>query len=556
MPRVARFKIAALGELFRQLMYAPLVARRRQMEAAEQLVAQIDPQQVYPEEFIIFRITGYRPDLPDEPVGLVGEALVADLVTLIQRLSQGLDLSSLNDDRTPVMLDDLARRLNISAKTLQRYRKQGLVCHYVVFGDGTQRLACFEDSLQRFARRHRGKIAHASEFSRVGETVVRSIIHDARDLRRTPGMSLNAVAKQLARKYGRAHETLRSILHRHDRRGDEPIFTEMGPLTDRDIRLIHRAAERGVSWGVLCRRFFKTRPTIDRAVNRRRRELLGALDLKYILPTSMPSADGDDAESVILSSPAVTSGLADLPPHHDALAFIEAIHQADTPPKNIEQALVGGYNLLKRRARVAIEALSEYPASNVLDQIETDLRWATLLKRRLVVIGLPAAVGCIEQALHRSLEHQPSEEILTLFRLAFAVIGGAVETIDPSRGRRLGRRCGYAMNRALAARQHRPAVGRAATRHQPGSVILADPFGSLNPWQRWLALRSDLQPLVVRLDAPLQRMITLRYGLSGFQPRTLAELAGQLRLNRNALARTMRSAHRQLRSLAANIPDR
>ncbi|MCZ6446325.1 MAG: hypothetical protein O6758_09085, partial [Planctomycetota bacterium] len=142
MPRVARFKIAALGELFRQLMYAPLVARRRQMEAAEQLVAQIDPQQVYPEEFIIFRITGYRPDLPDEPVGLVGEALVADLVTLIQRLSQGLDLSSLNDDRTPVMLDDLARRLNVSAKTLQRYRKQGLVCHYVVFGDGTQRLAC------------------------------------------------------------------------------------------------------------------------------------------------------------------------------------------------------------------------------------------------------------------------------------------------------------------------------------------------------------------------------------------------------------------------------
>ncbi len=116
MPRVARFQIAALGELFRQLMYAPPVARRRQMEAAEQLVAQIDPQQVYPEEFIIFRITGYRPDLPDEPVGLVGEALVADLVTLIQRLSQGLDLSPEHDDRTPVTLDDLARRLNISAR--------------------------------------------------------------------------------------------------------------------------------------------------------------------------------------------------------------------------------------------------------------------------------------------------------------------------------------------------------------------------------------------------------------------------------------------------------
>ena len=48
MPRVARFKIAAIGDLCRQLMYAPAEARRRQLDAAEQLVSAAESLAVHP----------------------------------------------------------------------------------------------------------------------------------------------------------------------------------------------------------------------------------------------------------------------------------------------------------------------------------------------------------------------------------------------------------------------------------------------------------------------------------------------------------------------------
>jgi len=56
------------------------------------------------------------------------------------------------------------------------------------------------------------------------------------------------------------------------------IVAEPGPLRERHVRLIHRAARFGVPPGVLARRFGKTPATIRRAINRRRRELLEGLD--------------------------------------------------------------------------------------------------------------------------------------------------------------------------------------------------------------------------------------------------------------------------------------
>jgi AraC-like DNA-binding protein len=527
-------------------MYAPAPARRRHLEAAEQLVAEIDPGQIYPQEFVIFRITGYRPDRAGPPVSLVGAALVADLVTLIQRLSRSLDLASDGDDRTAITLEEAARRLNVSAKTLQRYRQQGLVCHYVVFPDGVKRLVCFEDSLERFESGHPGWVARAAAFSRVDAAVQESIIQEARELSRSSVLSLNAAARRLAHRFGRAHETVRSILQRHERRAAEPIFTERGPLRERDVRLIHRADRWGVSSTVLARRFGKTRPTIHRAVNRRRAELLCGLDLEFV---ALPAMDHQDADSAILSVPAVTAGLDRRLPRDDALALIEAALRAQPPDPDIEQALVGGYNLLKRRARNAIAALPEHPASNGLDEIETDLRWATLLKRRLVETGLPAAVGAVEQALHRPLVAQPSEEILTLIRLAVEVVAGSVETHNPVRGRRMARSCGFAMSKALAVRWKRPSTGRAGTRHPPGAVRMPDPFDSLNPWQPWLQLRPDLERFVAALQPPLGRLVALRYGLEGMRPLTVAELAEDSRGTASTVARLLAGAEAQLRRM-------
>jgi hypothetical protein len=526
-------------------MYAPAEARRRHMDAAERLVAEIEPGQIYPQDFVIFRITGYRTDRSEASVALVGEALVSDLVTLIQRLSRDLSIASDDAGRTAVPLDVLARRLKVSAKTLQRYRQQGLACHYVVFPDGARRLACFEDTVERFVSRNRRRLDRAATFSRVADTVQAEIIGEARELHRSQGLSLNAVAKRLAEKHGRAHETLRSILRRYDRSAPEPIFAEPGPLRDRDVRLIHRAAGFGVPPGVLARRFGKTPATIRRAINRRRRELLEGLDLGF---AGLAALDDAGAEARILGDAAVTGELGPVLPQHDALALIEAARAADPPASAHEHALACGFNLLKRRAGRAIGALPPEPGSRELDRIETDLRWAPMLGRRLVELGLPGAVRAIERYLGRDLSRQPSEEIVSLLRLAVEVVGRTAGTFDPGR-QRLTRAVGVAMSEALADRDRRPPAGRAATRHRPGSVVLVGAFEVLCPWQVWLGLRPDLVAVVPRLDPDRRHLVEARYGLAGGRPLTLLELAGLSGATASTVARSIAAAEAQLRQI-------
>src|SRR5262245_40946158 len=142
MPRVGRFTIASVADLCRQLMYAPAAARRRHMEAAERLAAEIDPGRIYPRDFVIYRVTGYRPEGPD-PQGLVGAALVGDLAAMVQRLSRTLDLDSREPKHGALPLDQAAAGLGVCTRTLLRYRRRGLVCHYVVFPDGIKRLSVY-----------------------------------------------------------------------------------------------------------------------------------------------------------------------------------------------------------------------------------------------------------------------------------------------------------------------------------------------------------------------------------------------------------------------------
>jgi RNA polymerase primary sigma factor len=545
MPRVARFRITAIGDLCRQLMYAPAEARRRHMDAAERLVAEIDPGQIYPQDFVIFRITGYRPDRSEAPVSLVGEALVGDLVTLIQRLSRGLSIASDDEGRTAVPLDALARRLKVSTKTLQRYRQQGLACHYMVFPDGAKRLACFEDAVDRFVSRNRGRLDRAATFSRVDDAVQQTMISEAREQHRSLGLSLNAVAKRLAEKHGRAHETLRSILRRHDRSAAEPIFTEPGPLQDRDVCLIHRAARFGVGPAVLARRFGKKPATIRRAINRRRRELLEGLDLSFV---ALGAMDEDDAEASILGETTVIDDLSPVLPEHDALALIEAARAAAPPAPAVERALACAFNLLKRRAGRGLEALPQEPGSRELDRLETDLRWAAMIGRRLVELGLPGAVAAVEQYLGHGLTRHPAEEIVTLLHLAVEVVGRTVGRLDPGR-QRLDRAAGVAMGRALANRDRRPPAGRAATRHRPGSVVMVGVFEKLCPWLPWLGLRPDLGAVVARLDPGQRQLVELRYGLAGSRPRTLLELAVLTGATVSTVARSIAAAEARLRQI-------
>ncbi len=486
MPRAPRFRIAAVAELHRQLRYVSREVRLRQMNAAEALLADIEPGRNYPEDFVIWRITGYRPESRSEPVMLVGEALVGDLASLVQRLSHGLGLGADHGGRSAVALDDVARELNVSAKTLQRYRRLGLVCHYVEDqAGGRPSLACFRDAIDAFVARHRGQVGRAAAFSRTTSDFHANIVAEARGLREAEGVSLNEAARRLARRHGRAHETIRNMLRRHDRAcGDAPIFREHGPLTDRDIRVIHRAWRRNIPLATLSRRFGKSATTIRRAYHRHRGDRLRGIELAWV---ELPTFDLEDAEAIILSAPVLAGPLDAVLPADDALALIASARAAPPLAEADEHGLVAGYNALKRRAARGVAALGPWPRAARIDAIERDLAWAFRVKRKLISLGLAAAVVRIEQNIHRPLGDEPAGRIVAMLRLGRDVVSRTVETIDPGRGQHFERMLRYAMDRALARFESQitrtDAPPRAAARHAPGSVAVADLYDDLVPWQ-------------------------------------------------------------------------
>jgi len=92
---VAKFRIDTLAELARQMAdFTPQDVRVTQVMAAEELLHSLDATRAYPHEFIVYRITGYRPKTAADSDAdlLTGLALQHDLGLLIEQVSETLDV--------------------------------------------------------------------------------------------------------------------------------------------------------------------------------------------------------------------------------------------------------------------------------------------------------------------------------------------------------------------------------------------------------------------------------------------------------------------------------
>ncbi len=543
MPRAARFTISVIEDLFRQLEYAPAETRRRQMDAAERLVADIDPQQNYPEEFITYRVTGYRPETSAEPAVLVGRALIQDLANLVLRLSHALPLKSDGRAKPAVMIEEAARRLNVSTKTLQRYRKQGLVCHAMTFDDGVQRVACYEDALERFVNAHQQRLQHAADFTRIDHQTEAAIIEEAREMRSQSHASLNEAAQSLAQKHGRSHETIRQLLRRHDRQAARPIFAQRGPLDERAIKVIHRAWQRGIEPVDIARHFGKSKATIHRAINRRRFELLRRLDLSHV---TLPTFDLPDARKVILSPASVRSAASDLWPTNEALTVVAQARDAKPVERANEEQLIAAGNLLIKQCADDLAKLGEWPGSDELDSIETNLRWAGAVRMRLVWLAIPAAIRRIEQNVGRPIAQLPRDEVVRLVRLAMQVCARAAAGLDVSRGQRLERAAGYAMDMELARKPLHVTPGRAAARHAGMARPTLDPQREIVAWH-WLLPPVSWRERAEALDDDTRRAVKLRFGWNGGPPMTCDEVATAVGVSEIQIVRRLREAMVRLR---------
>lgn len=557
MPRRSRFQLQTLEDLLRQLRYAPVSARHRLIDAAEALARDIDPERMYPHEFVIYRITGYRPEQNEDAVDS-GAALLADLAAFILRLSETAPLNEAERGCRALSVEDVSAQLNVSLRTVQRYRKQGLIFHYVSADGGEAGeigLACFEDALQAFRDRHAGMIEKAARYSQITADDERRAISAAGALRRERGWSRHRVAHHLARQFQRSTETMRLLLIRYDADcvavGKTPIFNDTGPLTTRDARLLERAWQRGISMTQLTRRFGRTASALHRVLNRRRADRLRRLELKAV---ELATFRLDEADAVILA-PAAVSQFPEIPFVRPRVSdLLRAVRGAGPVPAADEVARLAAWHYFRWRAAAAIAELPDQPGANQLDAIETDLRCASKLFRRLVFDALPVAMRRIDAAVGRPVEQLPRRELSPLIKRAVAVLARVLEGIDPGRGQRLERVAAYALDRDLARTPPAVVPERATARHSSDGPGGSETVEFRVPWDESLQPSDVVREGCDRLDEENADLLRWRYGWGGALPRSIAQIVEKFGGTPTTVARRLRQLERRARIDARGAP--
>lgn len=549
MPPLPRLKLPILRELERELRFAPPDALRRDIARVEALISDLDPSTTYPDEWVVFRVTGYRREQA-APSATTGIALLADLSAFLERLCDAAGLTVAEHEAASlgvVSVDELCAEWHVSRKTLDRWRRRGLAARRVRDARGRSRLLFLRASMEAFASRHGGELQHAAAFTRIDENTERRMLAQAARYQRCLGLSLNAAAERLANRHGRSHEAIRQVLRKHE--PSAPIFREEPPIDARRRRVLYRAWQRGVDPTRMARKYKRTTSAIRRAIllvrADRLRELVERGDL--LAPVG-PTFHRADAGEVLLAPSPVRNGLAQ-PAPTDLLDVLVFARQRLPIVGVEERSRLIAYHYLRWSAAIAIRELDRlHPAAEAVDRVETSLRWAARLKAELLRPQLFLVLETLELRLGRPLNELPAALASAHLRRAFARAAEAIDGIDPFKNSRVAAAVGLEVDRDAAGwlKAHPAAptsARRAASILVPGTFF-PDWTRTVASWQDWLEPDARARS-VVALDQMPEReakFLVRRFGWDGGPPATLHDLALEMSIAPTVVARFERRA--------------
>jgi hypothetical protein len=550
-----------LEDLAKQLRFAPPETLRRQLDRAEALAGEIDASLNYPEDWLVFRVTGYRPQI-DAPAMFVGEALLGDLSAFIERLSAaaGITEADLNGHGY-LTLAQLRERWGVSARTLERYRRMGLIARRVRGARGRTTLAFPREAVERFERTRREQLESARGYSRIEPALRERMIRRAAAYRRKLGWSRDQVSRRLAERFVRGHETVRQILIKRDAgaAASGPTFDEKGPPTLKERKLIDLAYWRWASPAVIASRLGRSKASVQRVINDTRAARLRRLLASEGGPLTPPAAEGRGAarsrpkrseDAQIDATQFGEPGAADL------LTLVHEARAIAPVPPAAELAWARRMQALRARASLAIAGLPKHGStSTALDRIETDLRTASRLKALLVRSQLPLLVRTLESTLERPVDEVRGSLLLPITQESLQALAAAVDAFEPEKGGRLAGPAGLGLTRLATrfVREHATELGggarpRATSRLASG-VVIADWTLSLDPWQSlsgrpWLEPDPRARSGRVHLEPRMRDVLERRFGW-GREPAMLSEVAIALGTTPMAIARIERAAIRR-----------
>lgn len=547
---MGKYHLQPVEELAKQLAAGLARLRQGYIDAAEDLLGIVQPDLEYPYEFILFRLTGYRPSKPQPIQPLPGKALRHDLRLMILDICESFDLPAAVYGPEVYDLSALAGRFNVSVKTVQRWRHRGLVARKLVFPDGRKRLAFVKRSLRDFARCRRRQLLRSVRFSQMHREEVEFMIRRARRMAARTGCSLLEASRRLARRTGRAVETVRYTLRNHDRAHPEnPIFPgHEQPLDLTSRQAIYRCFLHGVSVTALAAQYRRTRGSIYRIINEVRAEQLLSREIDYVYN---PQFDLPGAHEQIMGEEFVPAPAAPAParppvadPNNEGLV---ELCQDPLLTAAQERSLFRQYNFVKFQADRLRKALQPGQArSGELRQIERLLVQADAIKNHILRANLRLVVSISRRHLRgaQTLPELVSDGTISLMK--------AVEKFDFARGFKFSTYASWAIIKNFA--RSVPHERYMLDRHVLGSEEMLDTTGGLNHYDpravSVIELRDSLEVVLAQLSPRERAILVQHYGLDQQKDaQTLEQLSRHMGISKERVRQIEIKAMGKLRDM-------
>jgi RNA polymerase sigma factor (sigma-70 family) len=551
----------ALKELAeQQVRFAPPAKRLQQLARAEKLLAEVEPARQYPYQFVCFRVTEFRSNAyPD--LLIRGDVLEHDLCLIIEALAKTTPAVPVETIAEPVLtLEQISKRLNVSTKTITRWRDRGLVSRKVL-ANGRRQVGFVQSVVDRFLATHGEHVERSAQFSQLTEAEKEEIVKRAGRLARVRGTTLTEVSRRIARRLGRSPETVRYTLKNFDREHPgQALFPNVtGPLDADTKQTIFSSYRRGIPVNTLAKQYRRTPNSVYRVINEVRAQRLLEHPLEYIYHPSfddgslegeilapMPGADAYEAKRRSMHAP------KDVPP--------ELASQYEWPllNKEQEQHLFRQMNFLKYKA-ARLRTRLTLPSGKVagahartqhLEEIERLQGQANEVKERLISANMRLVTSI---AKRHSGQTDNFFELLSDGNMSLI---RAVEKFDFGRGFKFSTYASWAIMknfaRSIPEEKHRRE--RYVTGHE--DLFEAAPDNRSDEQEAVASAEQAahrVNRLLDYLDERERQIIRMRAGLdNGQKPMTLEEIGKEMGITKERVRQLNVRIMKKLRDIAAD----